>query len=116
MPASSPRFAIVNTVDGPCRKLVAEWVDRVGYCYMARTEYPYLKKFDGMRPERPTSIEDFGFAVLIRGNEATFTLALESVATYEDGLPRQWQRPRSTFTLPLVGKIRRKKPAVANAS
>lgn len=99
-----PRFAIVNTTDAPSRTNVAEWVEGIGYCYMDRSVKPNLKDFDGMMPMRPTPIEDFGFAVLVRDGEAYFVRARESVATYEDGKMRHWQDVNSQkgFTLPLV--------------
>lgn len=102
------RFVIVNTTDAPTRKHVAEWVDGVGYCYMSRVLLPYLKKFDGMNPTRPTPMERFGFNVWVGQHEAEFIQDNVSTATYEDGKPRVWQDSEHTqFTLPLVGKVRK---------
>lgn len=103
-----PRFVIINDSDAPSRRNVAQWVDGVGYCYMARDEYPNLKEFDGMQPLNPTPIEDFGFAILPRMDEVAFVRAGESVATYEDGKPRAWQdiRSQNAFTLPAVKGVR----------
>ena len=71
---------------------------------MARAMDPHLKAYDGMNPSRPTPIEDFGFDVEISGVEAVFSRVRPSIATYEDGKPRQWQDRvyPSQFTLPLV--------------
>ncbi len=111
-----PRFAIVNTCDAPDRRHVAEWIGGIGYCYMARSEDPHLKLFDGMLPTRPTSIEDFGFDPVLDRGDVLFARVRASVATYEDGAPRQWQDRRSgeQFTLPLVTGI--KKPAPRQVS
>lgn len=102
----NPRFAIINTCDAPQRRMVCEYLDGVGYCYMARAMEPHLKMYDGMNPERPTSLEDFGFDIEISNNEALFRRTRTWVATYEDGMPRKWQDRvyPFEFSLPLVDK------------
>lgn len=107
MSTVKPRFAIVDECDSPCRRNVAEWKEDIGYCYMARAEDEHLKRYDGMNPSRPTPIEDFGFAVLVRDDAATFLQAAPSTATYEDGTQRRWQGESNSFTLPLAKLERR---------
>ncbi len=110
MSLTLPRFAIINTFDAPCLKMVCELVGGK-YYYMARAYDPRLKSFDGMLPDRPTSMEDFGFDVLVVRAEAYFSKVRPSTATYEDGKPRVWQDQYKTeFTHKLV-KLRRKSEA-----
>lgn len=99
-----PRFAIINTADAPQRRMVCEWVPRVGYCYMVRMDEPQMRFYDGMKPLHPTSLEDFGFEVTFNGSDAVFTRIGDSTATYEDGKPRPWQDRTwdKQFGLPLV--------------
>ncbi len=99
-----PRFAIMNTCDAPQRRMVCEWVPRVGYCYMMRNMEPHMKVYDGMKPPKPTAIQDFGFDVDIMNGEAIFQSFRPSSATYEDGKMRDWQDSVWTtrFCLPLV--------------
>ena len=108
-----PRFAIVNTLDGPCRNMICEWVNGIGYCYMRRSVAVHLKCYDGMKPTRPTSIEDFGFEILVDefAREAHFIRRGRSVATYEDGSHLDWQDTSfvDDFTLPLVEPVKGKR-------
>ena len=89
-----PKYAIVNETDQPCAKHICQLVNGK-YYYMARKAYPELKRFDGMRPDRPTSMQEFGFAVLERGNTVTFVRVASSVAKYHDGETRKWQDNRT---------------------
>ena len=95
-----PRFVIVNTCDRPERRLIAEWVDSVGYCYMA--DRKNLKAFDGMTPKDPTPIEAFGFTAYVGKHEAIFEPGGPVTSVYEDGEPRAWQGQDGSFKLPLV--------------
>lgn len=106
-----PRFAIMNTCDAPQRRMVCEWIPKVGYCYMRRSVEPHLKDFDGMMPSRPTAIESFGFVSDVCGTEVVFRRVGPSTATYEDGTPRYWQDVNwdKVFTLPIVGRVTRKR-------
>lgn len=112
---NKPRFVIVNTCDAPCWYHVAEWIEGIGYCYMARSlpKWKHLKTFDGMHPSRPTDVQDFGLAIQVHNGQAVFVIVGESSATYEDGKPRRWQDDAITFTLPLVTGIRKKRKARA---
>lgn len=87
----NPRFAIINTCDAPCRRMVCQYVPKIGYCYNARSLEPHLKNYYGMEPGNPTSLEDFGFDILVVGELAVFTRNRECIATYEDGKHRPWQ-------------------------
>ena len=104
-----PRFAIINTCDGPYKRMVCEWVEGFGYCYMNRLIDKSLKRFDGMTPKRPTSMEDFGFSVIVGEKVAAFCQTAASSATYEDGQPRRWHDNSTNFILPLV-TLKRRKP------
>jgi hypothetical protein len=112
-----PRFAIINTCDAPCRRHVCQWIDGLGYCYMARELEPHLKRYDGMKPSMPTPIEAFGFSVESSHREARFIRVGPSTATYEDGKPRKWQDAAfdEIFTLPLV-KLKRRRRSVPPSS
>ena len=97
-----PKYAIVNNVDAPSVRLVAECINGA-YYYMARQHYPELKKYDGMQPTNPTAMEAFGFTVeKDAGGIVTFAKTSVSKATYPDGLFRDWQDGRTVFTLPSV--------------
>ena len=92
--------------------MVCQWIPRVGYCYMSRTLEPHLKEYDGMKPLRPTPIEDFGFKVEVFSETVLFHRVASSTATYEDGKLRDWQDRVHThqFSLPLVsGPYRRRR-------
>lgn len=81
------RFVIVNEFDRPSERMVAEWIDGIGYCYLNRE----LSKYDGMRPSNPTPVQDFGVAAVIKDGVAHFSQIRHSLATYRDGRTRQWQ-------------------------
>lgn len=109
MSKPKPKYAIINTTDAPCFYHVAELVDGK-YYYMARKDRPHLRQFDGMTPERPTSMGEFGFAVLHRTGRVYFRKIADSIATYEDGVPRRWPGTDETFDWPSV-VVRRKRKA-----
>lgn len=98
-----PKYAIVNEIDAPIARHIAQ-LTPIGYCYMSRNKDGYLKKFDGMKPVRPTPIEDFGFAVMERGKTVTFVRCADCVATYSDGLPRRWHDDFKQIVWPKVTK------------
>jgi hypothetical protein len=111
MKSSGLRFVIINDIDAPCRRLVAEYIEGVGYCYMNRKD-KHLRKFDGMHPRRPTDITDFGFDVDISNGKAVFKRVRESIATYPDGQNRKWQSSEKfgdSFEYPLVRKRKSKR-------
>lgn len=111
--AKPPRFAIINTTDQPSRRMLCEFIPGIGYCYMSRHEFPYLKEYDGMGASRPTAIETFGFSAEVGRAEVVFTRTGESTATYEDGEHRSWQEMRTEhgFSLPLVRGTKRRRRA-----
>lgn len=94
------RYAIVNDVDKPQRRHVAELVNGKFY-YMARAEDPYLKQFDGYPLEHPAWMEDFGFTIQETSERTLFIMESESKAVYRDGKPRYWQG-ELCFSLPRV--------------
>ena len=96
------KYAIVNDVDKPYRRLVTEVIDGKHF-YMARSEEVGLRQYDGMEPTQPTFLEDFGFVMKeIEGtNRIHFNKVGASTASYRDGKPRQWQG-EFAFDLPKV--------------
>jgi hypothetical protein len=96
------KYAIVNTVELPCRRLVTESVNGKFY-YMARAEEKNLKAYDGMTPINPTFLEDFGFTIqeVPETNLIHFRQTGPSCAKYADGRLRQWQGELD-FILPSV--------------
>ena len=102
----NPKFAIMNCADRPCGGLVAEWIPEIGYCYnpQAIPGFEHRKQFNGMTPPHPAAIEDFGFEVTEYADYYDFHKVRESVATYYDGKPREWQGETS-FTLPKLVNV-----------
>ncbi len=91
----------MNTTDCPQKDMVVQIIDGKAY-YMSRAYKPNFKSYDGMEPgKKTTSLEDFGFEIIEREYQADFSLVRTSVATYEDGAPRQWQG-EFKFSLPKV--------------
>lgn len=100
---NAKKYAIVNDVDCPERRLVTQMVGGKHF-YMARHEEGgILKRFDGMTPTQPTFIEDFGFKTepVEGSNRIRFTKTKQSTATYRDGSLRRWQG-ETEFELPEV--------------
>lgn len=99
---TNKKYAIVNTIDCPQPRLVTQVIDGKHY-YMMRSVKgeEYLKQYDGMTPDRPTFLEDFGFKIDEKGSYVWFEQTEPSKATYEDGKPREWQDIK-LFTLPRV--------------
>lgn len=104
--AALPKYAILNEFDKPCPRLVAQLVNGK-YYYLSRLEEPHMKGYDGMIPERPTDIQDFGFSILERGGIVHFTKTQDSVAFYKAPHPpeaefRKWQDPSTYFHYKMV--------------
>lgn len=98
-----PRFAIVNEIDRPYPRLVAEKVNGK-YYYMNRATDKYLKSYE-MQPDNPTNIKDFGFEITDNGDTVIFTKVRPSIATYYDGRIREWNgdgAEENNFILPKV--------------
>lgn len=94
------KYAIVNDMDCPKPRLVTQIID--GKCYyMMRAVEDSLKQYDGMQPDRPTFLEDFGFKIIERQYQVDFIKVRESKATYKDGKIRHWQGELD-FSLPKV--------------
>lgn len=99
------KYAIVNECDKPEPRMVTQVVNGEHYYMMRSTkEEAQLKQYDGMNPERPTFLEDFGFEIIEKRDYVQFSLIKESKATYKNGSLRVWQdsQHRSKFTLPKV--------------
>ena len=96
------KYAIVNDVDKPEPRLVTEVIKGKHY-YMMRSaeEETHLKQYDGMTPERPAFLEDFGFDIVEKKDCVNFSLVRLSIATYKHGGIRVWQ-DKKKFSLPKV--------------
>lgn len=92
----SDKYFIINTIDRPYEKLVAQKIGDKFY-YLDRS----LKSYDGMQPCNPTPLEVFGFNILEDGAQVTFEKIKDSIAQYEDGKIRPWQGS-SYFTLNII--------------
>lgn len=83
------KFYIVNEFDRPsARHITIKGKDGKFY-YI----HPDLRHWNEMVPTNPTPLEDFGIAMdMLMGNDHIHgKQGSPSVATYEDGRPRQWQ-------------------------
>lgn len=96
----SKKYAIVNDIDCPDVRHVTQVIDGKHY-YMSRALDENLKQYDGMTPDRPTFLEDFGFKITEREFQVDFDQVNIGTATYRDGTGRLWQG-RSKFSLPKV--------------
>jgi hypothetical protein len=103
------RYVILNDTDCPERKMVCQFVDGIGYCYLNRD--PILARHDGMVSYRPTPMADFGFAVTdMPDGIVKFSQVSSPCATYEDGAPRRWQGRATEFEFDMLVKGKGKKP------
>jgi len=98
------KYFIVNTTDRPHAGCVVQKMKEGFYCYLDRR----LKSYDGMNPSRPTPVEDFGFDIIECRNFVLFRKERDSIATYKDGMPREWQGD-SIFHLPILSLKRFRK-------
>lgn len=97
----SKKYAIVNEIDCPDSRHVTQVIDGKHY-YMSRALDEGLKQYDGMTPDRPTFLEDFGFDIAEREFQVDFELnAGNRTSAYRNGGPRYWQGEKS-FSLPKV--------------
>lgn len=94
---TKPRYVIINDTDAPEPRMVCQWVPRIGYCYMDRSRNK--ADFDGMRGDRSTPIEAFGFSVAedADGMVRFYQSDRPVTATYYDGKPRKWQSYQTFF-------------------
>lgn len=91
-----PKYVIINEFDCPMPDMVCQHVAGIGYCYMDRSGYK--STYDGMKGDRATPIEEFGFtAEETPSGEVIFTQDRPVVATYSDGAPRRWQSQVTNF-------------------
>jgi hypothetical protein len=98
-PHDTRRFRIVNTVDRPEPRLIAELRDDGLLYYLHRR----IRRYTGLLPQESTPVEDFGIALTIIGNTLYGTRTGVSKATYLDGRPRQWQGDTEfNITLPTL--------------
>jgi len=96
---NNPEFYIVNDTDAPTEEMVTQRVNNeLQYINERHLNYPHR-----MTMRRATNLEDFGFKIEIENGVATFFLSpdIESKATYEDGVSRNWQG-RNVFSLWMI--------------
>jgi hypothetical protein len=95
-------FYIVNDFDKPDERHVAQVVE------VGKAQYLHedLRGFGSLQvdPKWSSTMEAFGFDVDILNGIAHFSLVRDSIATYNDGKPRQWQGRKKTFTLKMIGQ------------
>lgn len=93
-------FYIVNDIDKPCPRLVAQVIDLKNNMEYLHPELNHWDKGDQPFPlsKFSTNLKDFGLDIVVSGTTAVFKQIRESVATYKDGRPRQWQGD-TEFTL-----------------
>ncbi|MES2662312.1 MAG: hypothetical protein V4629_03320 [Pseudomonadota bacterium] len=98
-------LVIINTTDSPCLNCIAKVTSiKKGTVYAKYISKNMLKKYGNRycwtSTGMATHIHDFGIEVLkINTEEKTITAKKinNSVATYEDGKPRDWQDERITM-------------------
>jgi hypothetical protein len=94
------QYVIINDTDRPEPKMVCQFVQGVGYCYLDRNHRK--SDFDGMGGADATSLREFGF-VWTENSDGTvsFHLAdhppLPVSAKYRDGSQRRWQSSAKSF-------------------
>lgn len=83
-------FVIVNDCDCPDERHIAQRLAD-GRCFYIHPDLCRRKEFWGMRPRRPTPLEDFGIHVEVVSGVLSGKMTGGSVAVYHDGEPRRWQ-------------------------
>ena len=111
---SPPRYVIINDFDAPDERMVCQWVDGVGYCYLNRSGSK--PRHDGMRACRTTTpIEAFGFVHSDNpdGTVSFYRTTRAPTATYPDGEPRRWQGRLECFEYERLTRdnLKQKRPA-----
>lgn len=84
---------IINDCDRPCtglvaivRKITDSFVEAIYLCKATNIRMCRSSRIKGVTP-----ISDFGVALRIEDDLAVCVIVGESLATYEDGIPREWQ-------------------------
>lgn len=104
-------YVIINEVDCPCARLVAEVtevrpirdiIDLEQYQVKAKYLSGNTSMFEcSAGLSRVTKVTDFGVDIVIGDDHFICTRSRDSVATYEDGQIRQWQDNRTIAREPL---------------
>ena len=92
------QFFIVNQVDRPCERLIAE--RRGDKLFYVHPELAGKKEYHGMSMNDAVDVQDFGFELVVEGNELRGTQVYDSRAIYPDGKGRRWQGSQQ-FSIPL---------------
>jgi hypothetical protein len=94
-------YYIVNEIDRPCERLIAQMqVD--GTLNYVNPEMRGKKQYLGMSADDATPVEDFGITLTLHKNGLRGSHDPEkSEATYKDGKERRWQGSRE-FWFPLA--------------
>ncbi len=91
------KYVIINDFDAPEPKMVCQWVDGIGYCYLDRQGTK--SSHDGMKGVEATSVGEFGFDYTENpdGTVSFYRSDRAVTATYRDGEPRRWQHGADQF-------------------
>jgi hypothetical protein len=81
------KYFIVNDMDRPNKRCVTVKLKEGYFCYLDRS----FKEYDGMNPNKPTPLEEFGFDIKEEDGAIFFKRVKESTAKYKDGKCRPWQ-------------------------
>jgi hypothetical protein len=93
------KLRIVNSMDRPCPRLVAE--ERAdGLLYYIHPDIRDNKSYHGMSAAEATPLEHFGFEVEVHPGFILCVQVRKSTATYPSGASREWQG-NSYFTIDL---------------
>lgn len=84
------KYFIVNDIDRPYERLIAEMQDNGTLCYV-HPEMRKYKEYKNMSADRATQLEDFGITAVETENEIFFVKTMNSLAKYSSGEPREWQ-------------------------
>lgn len=94
------KYFILNDFDRPYPRLVTQKIKDY-YFYM---DIELLEQYEGLKPRRPVSLEDFGFEIEELEHQVNFKKVKPSIVTYEDGQPREWDG-WETFSLPKINPV-----------
>lgn len=103
-------FVIINEVDAPVCRLVAQVTDIQSFKGCGKTFKKVIAKYIAEYPNqlyctadiaRVTLVSDFGVEVTLTENHVICEKQRESIAKYADGRVRQWQENRAVVHEPI---------------
>lgn len=89
-------YYIVNCVDRPCERHIAE-MRADGLLYYIHPDLANAEHYAGMGNRGATPLGEFGVTFQITGGKFIGEKVTESTATYPDGKPRDWQGMNQFF-------------------